>query len=107
MVLLMRVETTWPTFSFLNGFRVCSAILFPLLGQLALPQDGEDAGAVLLHGTNLLQAVHLSHGHLKLEAEELLLDGTELLLQLARIQISNFLHFHGLLHLAARDELGF
>src|ERR1700720_3466264 len=70
MVLIIFVETTSPTFSFLNPC-CCSAILFLRSRQFPLPQHGQDARLVFSHHAHLLQAFHLPHGLLKLKTEEL------------------------------------
>src|SRR2546426_6800524 len=78
IVLVILVETTWPTFSFLNDFLASlSAMLFvgSRQGRTGgpLPQNGIHPRAILLHGAGLLEAFHLSHGHLKLKTEKLLI----------------------------------
>src|SRR5215831_1183573 len=95
MVFAILVETTWPTFSFLVTCATCaSAILFLRSRQFPLAQDGEHPGAVLLHGADLLQAVHLPHGHLELETKHLLVHVLQLIADLVFVEIANFLGFH-------------
>src|ERR1035437_5322522 len=77
MVFCILVETTWPTFSFLIPCLACSsAMLLLLLRQGCalgpLPQNRVNASAVLPYGADLLQSVHLPHGHLKLQTKQLL-----------------------------------
>src|SRR5580704_15970302 len=107
MVLVILVETTWPTFSFFTSFLV-SAILFLLLrSQFPLSQDGQHTRPVFAHGAHLLEPVHLPHGHLKSETEELLIHCTQLILQFGVVLIANFLSLHKLLrNILAADELG-
>src|SRR5271169_1972821 len=81
MVFCILVETTWPTFSFFNPcLRSVSAMLLFLRRQFPLAQNGVDARPVLPHDPHLLQSVHLSHGHLKLKTEQLLIHFRQLVL---------------------------
>src|SRR5271165_5504785 len=93
MVLVILVETTWPTFSLLIA--LVSAMLFLLHGgELPLAQDGQHTRAVLAHGPQFLQPFHLAHRHLKSETEELLIHCTQLILQFGIVLIANFLRLH-------------
>src|ERR1051325_6107360 len=95
MVFAILVDTTSPIFSFLIPWAACaSAILFLLSRQLPPPENGQHASAVLLHGPPFLQAVHLAHVHLKLETEELLVHFLQLVFDIARVEIANFLRLH-------------
>src|ERR1039458_8340327 len=106
IVLAVLVETTWPTFSFFNGFCVCSAILLIRSRQFPFSHDGVDTGAVFLHGARLFQAFHGAHRHLEIQPEKLLLDGAQLMLQLVLVEVLNLLRLHGLLRLLPRYEFG-
>src|ERR1017187_4010854 len=106
IVLAVLVETTWPTFSFFNGFCVCSAILLLRSRQFPFSHDGVDTGAVFLHGARLFQAFHGAHRHLEIQPEKLLLDGAQLMLQLVLVEVPNLLRLHGLLRLLPRYEFG-
>src|SRR5690348_11305251 len=91
MVFCILVDTTWPIFSFLIACLACaSGMLLLRSRQLALAQHGIDPGALLLHGADLLQAFHLPHPHLKLETKQLVFHFTQLVLQLALVEIANF-----------------
>src|ERR1051325_7563305 len=81
MVFCILVETTSPIFSFFNPcLASVSAILCFRSCQLPLAQDGVDARPVLLNQAHLLQSVPLSHGHLKLKTEDLLVHFQQLVL---------------------------
>src|ERR1700722_15029365 len=83
MVLAIFVETTSPTFSFLNpgccSLEIGSAILFLRSRQLPLPQRRQDARLILPHRAKLLQAFQLAHGLLKLKTKELVFHFRELM----------------------------
>src|ERR1035438_7963921 len=82
MVFCIFVDTTSPTFSFLNPFAICvSAMLFVLRREFPLAQDGLEAGAVSFQTASLLESFHLSHGHLKIETKKLLVHFMKLLKQ--------------------------
>src|ERR1019366_4812747 len=59
------------------GFGFGHLLLLPR--QLPLPQDGVNARPILLHLADLLQALHLSHRHLKMKTEHLLVHFLQLL----------------------------
>src|ERR1700686_5490973 len=80
MVFCILVETTSPIFSFFNPcLASVGAILLFLSRKFPLTQHGVDARPVFLHHPDLLQSVHLSHGHLKLEAKKLLIHFVQLM----------------------------
>src|SRR5580658_1508905 len=89
MVLAILVETTSPTFSFLNPCCAtsCSAILFLRPRQLTLPQHRQNARPVFPHGAKLLQAFHLPHGLLKLKTKELVFHFRELVRKLFIVEV--------------------
>src|SRR5471030_920732 len=88
MVFCILVETTSPIFWFFNprldSFNSCrasvSAMLLLLPREFPLAQDRMDARPVFPHYADLLQSVHLSHGHLKLETKKLLIHFLQLML---------------------------
>src|SRR5579862_6625638 len=81
MVFCILVETTSPTFSFLIPFWASvPAMLFLSSGKFPLAKERIDARAVFPHGAHLLQPVHLSHRHLKLQTEKLLVHFRQLVL---------------------------
>src|SRR5579872_1864825 len=108
MVFCILVETTSPIFSFLIPWACCSAMLFLFSSELSFTQDGEDTGAGLAHRAGLLQAFHLTHGHLKLKTKHLLVHFRQLPLQFGGIEIAHFLRLHilSLLPVFPADDLG-
>src|ERR1019366_4342692 len=74
------------------GFGFGHLLLLPR--QLPLPQDGVNPRPILLHLADLLQAFHLSHRHLKMKTEHLLVHFLQLLLYFLLVQIANFLRLH-------------
>src|ERR1700681_3838986 len=80
MVFCILVETTSPIFSFFNPcLASVGAILLPLSGERPLAQDGVDFAPVFFYYPDLLQSVHFSHGHLKLETKKLLIHFLQLM----------------------------
>src|SRR3954465_1391543 len=95
MVFCILVDTTSPIFSFLCAWvACCSAMLFTRSGKFPFAQHRENAGAGLLHRPDLLQAFHLSHRHLELQPEHLLIHILELPLEFRCVEIANFLRLH-------------
>src|SRR5882724_11759008 len=112
IVLVILVETTWPTFSFLNDFLASvSAMLFVRSGQGRtrgpLPQNGIHPGAVLLHRAGLLEAFHLPHGHLKLKTKKLIVHFSQFVTQFVVVKTANVFWLHiSLLHVVPAQEAG-
>src|SRR5258708_22172791 len=80
MVFCILVDTTSPIFSFFNPcLASVSAMLRLLPCDRPLAQAGVDARPVLPHDPDLLQSVHLSHGHLTLKTKELLIHFLQLM----------------------------
>src|SRR5438045_982804 len=95
MVFAILVDTTCPTFSFLNPVACASAILFLRSRRdLPLPQNRQHPRAVLLQPAQLLQPIRLPHVDLKLETEELLFHFMQLILQIVIVEIAYFLRLH-------------
>jgi hypothetical protein len=62
--------------------------------QLFFALDGLDPGHVLAQSAHLVQALGLSHFHLELQAEELIIQFPLLVQQLGVSQVSKFLYVH-------------
>src|SRR5581483_5688054 len=89
MVLLILVDTTSPTFSFLNPccWACASAILFLRSRKFPLSQHRKGARPVLAQRAQLLQSFELPHAFLELEPEILLFHLRQLVLQLFLVEI--------------------